>query len=158
MSIDFKNKIKNIRTTSPDYYLFARGYCPEPCLGQFFLEYIPICLQSKVCFQVRRPVISTIVDSFMSFYEKSLLKYLIHENSKCHCFISEKRAPKTDTFFNFFCLIFKGHKVVLVSQRPWNFQQTLVLVLDFKKIYCRVFCYFCLSFIKMAWAIAKETK
>ena len=63
-------------------------------------------LQSKVCFkfcfQVRRPVISTIVNPFMSFYEKSLPKYLIHENSKCqHFFISEKTAPKTDKFFNF---------------------------------------------------------
>ena len=44
-------------------------------------------LQSKVwlqfCFQVRRPVISTIVNQFISFYEKSLPTYLIHENSKC---------------------------------------------------------------------------
>ena len=29
--------------TSPDYQLFAKGNCPEPCLGQFSLEYIPIC-------------------------------------------------------------------------------------------------------------------
>ena len=42
MSIDFKNNIKNIRTASPDYLLFAGDNCPEPCLGQFFLEYIPI--------------------------------------------------------------------------------------------------------------------
>ena len=27
--------IKNIRTTSPDYWLFAKGNCPEPSLGQF---------------------------------------------------------------------------------------------------------------------------
>ena len=47
MSIDFKNNIKNIRTASPDYYLFAGGNCPEPCLGQFFLEYIPICNQKS---------------------------------------------------------------------------------------------------------------
>ena len=39
ISIDFNNNIKNIRTTSPDSKLFARGNCPEPCLGQFFLEY-----------------------------------------------------------------------------------------------------------------------
>ena len=43
MSTDFKNNIKNIRTTSPDYQLFAGGNCSEPCLGHFFLEYIPIC-------------------------------------------------------------------------------------------------------------------
>ena len=28
----------------------------------------------------------------------------------------------------------------------------------FQKLYCRDFCYFCLSVIKMTWAIAKETK
>ena len=38
----------------------------------------------------------------MSFYEKSLPKYLIHENSKYQgFFISEKIAPKTDKFLNF---------------------------------------------------------
>ena len=45
MCIHFKNNIKNIRTTSPDYWLFAGDNCPEPCLGKFFLEYIPICNQ-----------------------------------------------------------------------------------------------------------------
>ena len=39
---------------------------------------------------------------FMSFYEKSLPKYLVNGNSKFEqFFISEKTAPKTDTFFNF---------------------------------------------------------
>ena len=76
-------------------------------------------LQSKVCFkfcfQVRRPVISTIVNPFMSFYEKSLPKYLIHENSKCqHFFISEKTVPKTDKFFNFLRYIQKA--AISVSQ------------------------------------------
>ena len=45
MTIDFKNYIKNIRTTSPDHWLFAGGNCPESCLGQFDLEYIPLCNQ-----------------------------------------------------------------------------------------------------------------
>ena len=47
MSIDFKNNIKIIRITSPHYKLFAGGNSPEPCLGQFFLEYIPICNQKS---------------------------------------------------------------------------------------------------------------
>ena len=42
MSIDFKNNIKSIRTKTSDYQLFAGGNYPEPCLEQFFLEYIPI--------------------------------------------------------------------------------------------------------------------
>ena len=48
MSIDFKNNVKNIRTTSPNYSLFAGGNCPEPYLGQFLLGYIPICNQSSL--------------------------------------------------------------------------------------------------------------
>ena len=63
MPIAFKNNIQNIKTTSFDYHFFDGGNCPEPCLGQFFLEYIPICNQ------VPRPVISTIVDPYMLFYE-----------------------------------------------------------------------------------------
>ena len=47
MSIDFKNNIKNIRMTLPDYWPFNGGNSPEPCLGQFFLEYIPICNQKS---------------------------------------------------------------------------------------------------------------
>ena len=51
----------------------------------------------------------------MSFYEKSLPKYLIHENSKCqHFFISEKTAPKTDKFFNF--LPYVQRDAISVSQ------------------------------------------
>ena len=74
--------------TSPDYYLFAGSNCLEPSLGQFFLEYIPICNQ------VPRSVISTIVDNFMR-NEKSLPKYLIHEKFKMAAFfVSEKQPQK----------------------------------------------------------------
>ena len=68
-------------------------------------------LQSKVCFhfcfQVRRPVISTIVNLFMSFYEKSLPKYF---------FLFLKKQPPKQTHVSIFYLIFKGpafqyHKV-----------------------------------------------
>ena len=97
MSIDFKNNIKIIRMTSPDTQLFARGNCPEPCLGQFFLEYRPI-----ICHFMRN--------------EKSLSTYLIHENSKCQHFLFLKRQPQKRTNFSNCYLIFKGppfqyHKV-----------------------------------------------
>ena len=102
MSLDFKNNIKNFKTTS---LAICRRNLSRTMSWTVFPR-IYTNLQSKVCFQfcfqVRRPVISTIVNPFMSFYEKSLPKYLIHENSKCqHFFISEKTAPKTDKFFNF---------------------------------------------------------
>ena len=92
-------------------------------------------LQSKVCFQfcfqVWRPVISTIVNPFMSFYEKSLPKYLIHENSKCqHLFTSEKTVPKR-TNFSTFCLIFKGHHFSITKLDILIFCNILHLEIDF---------------------------
>ena len=82
-------------------------------------------LQSKVCFQfcfqVRRPVISTIVNPFMSFYEKLLPKYLIHKNLK-RFFISEKQ-PQKRTNFSTFYLIFKGPPFQYHKVRHPNFLQ-----------------------------------
>ena len=91
-------------------------------------------LQSKVgfqfCFQVRRPLIS-IVSPFMLFYEKSLPKYLIHENSKCqHLFTSEKTVPKR-TNFSTFCLIFKGHHFSITKLDILIFCNILHLEIDF---------------------------
>ena len=85
------------------------SYLPEVTVQNHIWTVFPRIytnLQSNVCFQFcfqdRRPLISTIANPFMVLYEKSLPKYLIHENSKCqHFFISEKTAPKTDKFFNF---------------------------------------------------------
>ena len=76
---------------------------------------------TKVCFQfcceVRRPVISTIVNPFMSFDEKSLPKYLIHENSKnINIFLFlKKTAPKTDKFLNVFKRFFIQRAAISVS-------------------------------------------
>ena len=97
---------------SPDYKLFAQSNYPEPCLGQFFLEYILICNQAP------RPVISTIVEPYMLFYEneKSLPKYLIHEKFKISAFFISEKQPQKLAKFSTFYLIFKGslfqyHKV-----------------------------------------------
>ena len=88
-------------------------------------------LQSKVwfqsCLQVRRPVISTIVNPFMSFYEKLLLKYLIRENSKCqHFFISDKR----DRFFNFWPYMQKSHHFSITKLKILIFCNILHLEID----------------------------
>ena len=46
-------------------------------------------------------------------YEKSLPKYLIHENSKCeHFFISEKNSPKNEQTFQLFTLYSKGRPLL----------------------------------------------
>ena len=65
-------------------------------------------LQSKVCFQfcfqVRRPVISTIADPYMSFYEKWEIITEIFDSWKIQnvsIFYFWKTAPKMDKFFNF---------------------------------------------------------
>ena len=83
-------------------------------------------LQTKVCFhfffQVRRPAISTIVNPFMSFYEKFLSKYLIHENSKCfNIFLFLKKQPQKQTNFSTFYLIFKEPQFQYRKVRHSNF-------------------------------------
>ena len=124
MFIDFKNNIKKIRTASPDY----RSCLPEVTVRNHVWTVFPRIytnLQSKVCFQfcfqVRRPVISTTVNAFMSFYEKSLPKYLIHENSKCHYFLFLKKQPQKQTNFSTFYLIFKGPPFQYHKVRHSNF-------------------------------------
>ena len=42
MSIDFKNNVKATKKQPKQQKLFAGGNCPEPYLGQFALEYVPI--------------------------------------------------------------------------------------------------------------------
>ena len=99
-----------LKTSKQRHQLFAGGICPEPCFGQFFLEYIPICNQKSAfssAFRFDGPQILAI--PLILFYEKSLPKYVIHENSKCqHFSISEKAIPKTDKIFNFLLYIQKA--------------------------------------------------
>ena len=74
-------------------------------------------LQSKVCFQVWRPVISAIENLFMSFYEKSL-----------HFFYFWKNSPKSRQIFQLFTLYSKGRHfgitkldiLIFCNILPWN--------------------------------------
>ena len=101
-------------------------------------------LQSKVyfqfCFQVRRPVISTIVDHICHFMrnKKSLPKYLIHENSKYQHFLFLKKQPPKLTNFSTFYLIFKGppfqyHKVRHLNFLWYTTSWNLFLKFELKK-------------------------
>ena len=72
-------------------------------------------LQSKVCFQfcfqVRRPVISTIVDPYMSFYEKWEIISEIFDSWKFKMsafFYFWKNSPKNGQIFQLFTLYSKG--------------------------------------------------
>ena len=98
-----------------------RRHLTTSCLSEAFVPRIYTNFQSKVCFQfcfqIRRPVISTIVNPFMSLYDKSLLKYFIYENSKCQCFLFLKKQPQKWTN-----LIFKGPTFQYHKVRHLNFQ------------------------------------
>ena len=59
MPLDFKNNTKNFKTTSLAMSVFPRIYTNWQSEGYF-----------QFCFEVWRPVISTIVDSYISFYKK----------------------------------------------------------------------------------------
>ena len=115
------SKIKSIRTTSPDYSLFAGGNCPDPYLGHFFLEYIPICNQNLLSvlflslaahnFNNSRPVFVILWEMRNHYRNIWFMK-----NSKCHYFLFLKKQPQKWTDFSTFYLIFKGpsfqnHKV-----------------------------------------------
>ena len=105
MSLDFKNNIKNFKTTS---LAICRRNLSRIMSWTVFPR-IYTNLQSKGCFQfccqVRRPVISAILESYICHFlgnEKSLSKYLIHEKFKTSAFfISEITALKMETFFKF---------------------------------------------------------
>ena len=83
-----------------------RRHLTTSCLSEAFIPRIYTNFQSKVCFQfcfqVRRSVISTIVDPYMSFYEKWEIISKIFDSwkFKISAKISEKTIPKTDKFVN----------------------------------------------------------
>ena len=104
MSLDFKNNIKNFKTTS---LVICRRNLSRTMSWTVFAR-IYTYFQSKGCFQfccqVRRPVISTILDSYVFFLrnEKSLPKYLIHEKFRMSAFfIFGKTTLKMERFFKF---------------------------------------------------------
>ena len=133
MSLDFKNNIKNFKTTS---LAICRRNLSRTMSWTVFPR-IYTNLQSKVCFQfcfqVRWPLVSTIVFSSAFKFdgpqfqqqqiyicrlvrnEKSLPKYLIHKEFKMSVFfISEKTASKMNKFFNFLPYIQRA--VISISQ------------------------------------------
>ena len=111
MSLDFKNNIKNFKTTSlaicrrnlsrtMSWTVFPRIYTNLQSKGCF-----------QFCFQVRRPVISTIVDPYMSFFEKwEIITKILDswQNSKCQHFLFIEKHPQKWTNCSTFYLIFKG--------------------------------------------------
>ena len=95
-------------------------------------------LQSKVCFhfcfQVRRPVISTIADPYMSFYEKWEIITEIFDSWKIQnvsIFYFWKNNPKNGNIFQIFTLYSKGHHFSITKLDILIFCNILYLGMDF---------------------------
>ena len=95
-------------------------------------------LKSKVCFQfcfqVRRPVISTIVDPYMSFYEKWEIISEIFDSWKFKMsafFYFWKNSPKNGQIFQLFTLYSKGRHFSITKLDILIFCNILHLEIDF---------------------------
>ena len=137
MSLDFKNNIKNFKTTSlaicrrnlsrtMSWTVFPRIYTNLQSKGCF-----------QFCFQVRRPVISTIVDSYMSFFEKWEIITEIFDSWKIQnvsIFYFWKNSPKNGQIFQLFTLYSKGHHFSITKLDILIFCNILHLEMDFWKL------------------------
>ena len=137
MSLDFKNNIKNFKTTS-------LAICRRNLFRTMSWTVLPrICtnLQSKGCFQfccqVRRPVISTILDSYMSLFKKweiiteILDSWKIQNVSSFHFW---KNNRKNGNIFQLFTLYSKGHHFSITKLDILIFCNILHLEMDFWKL------------------------
>ena len=95
-------------------------------------------LKSKVCFQfcfqVRRPVISTIVDPYMSFYEKWEIISEIFDSWKFKMsafFYFWKNSPKNGQIFQLYTLYSKGRHFSITKLDILIFCNILHLEIDF---------------------------
>ena len=95
-------------------------------------------LQSKVCFQfcfqVRRPVISTIADPYMSFHEKWEIITELFDSWKIQnvsIFYFWKNNPKNGNIFQLFTLYSKGHHFSITKLDILIFCNILHLEMDF---------------------------
>ena len=86
----------------------STSYLPEVTLQNRILDSLQCQFAIKsllsFCFQVRRPAISTIANTYMSFYEKwEIITELFNSRKiqNANIFFSEKTAPKMDKCFNF---------------------------------------------------------
>ena len=109
MSIDFKNDIKNIKTTSPDYKLFAGGNCPEPCpIYQFAIKSLLSVLFSSL---TNRNLNNSRPRHAFFFFEKWVIITEIFNSWKIQnvsIFYFWKNSPKNGQIFQLFTLYSKG--------------------------------------------------
>ena len=133
MSLDFKNNIKIFKTTSlaicrrnlsrtMSWTVFPRIYTNLQSKGCF-----------QFCFQVRRPIISTIVHLYVSFFEKWEIVTEIFDSRKIQnvsIFYFWKSSPNNRQIFQLFILYSKGHHFSI----NLIFCNILYLEMDFWKL------------------------
>ena len=102
-------------------------------------------LQSKVCFQfcfqVRRPVIATIVDLYVPFYEKWEIITEIFDSSKFKMsgfFYFWRKSPKNGQIFQLFTLYSKGHHFSITKLDILILCNILHLEMDFWNSWKRI--------------------
>ena len=91
-----------------------------------------VCFQS--CFQVRRPVISKIVDPYMSFYEKwEIISKIFHswKFKMSVFFYFWKNSPKNVQIFQLSTLYSKGRHFSITKLDILTFYHLLHLEIDF---------------------------
>ena len=137
MSLDFKNNIKNLKTTS-------QAICRRNLFRTISWTVFPRIytnLQSKGCFQfccqVRRPVISTILESYMSFFKKWEIITEIFDSWKIQnvsIFYFWNNNTKNGNIFQIFTLYSKGHHFSITKLDILIFCNILHLEMDFWKL------------------------
>ena len=137
VSLDFKNNIKNLKTTS-------QAICRRNLFRTISWTVFPRIytnLQSKGCFQfccqVRRPVISTILESYMSFFKKWEIITEIFDSWKIQnvsIFYFWNNNTKNGNIFQIFTLYSKGHHFSITKLDILIFRNILHLEMNFWKL------------------------
>ena len=137
MSLDFKNNIRNFKTTS--LAICRRDLSRTMSWTVFPRLYTN--LQSKGCFQfcsqVRWPVISTILDSHMSFFKKWEIITEIFDSWKIQnvsIFYFWNNNTKNGNIFQIFTLYSKGHHFSITKLDILIFCNILHLEMNFWKL------------------------
>ena len=137
MSLDFKNNIKNFKTTS---LAICRRNLSRTMSWTVFPR-IYTNLQSKGCFQfccqVWRPVISTILESYTSFFKKWEIIIEIFDSWKIQnisIFYFWNNNTKNGNIFQLFTLYSNGHHFSITKSDMLIFCNILHLEMDFWKL------------------------
>ena len=128
--------ISKITLKTLEWWHLTTSYFPEVTVQNHILGSLQcqsaICLQ--FCFQVRRLVISTIADPYMSFHEKWEIITELFDSWKIQnvsIFYFWKNSPKNGQIFQLFTLYSKGRHFSITKLDILIFCNILHLEMDF---------------------------